>query len=125
MPIDATQPYDDSNIFAKILRGEIPSKTVYEDQHALAFHDINPLAPNHILVIPKGAYVSWDDFSDRATADEIAGFVRAVGKVARDARLVEDGYRLLANVGLNSGQEVPHLHVHIFAGRPLGPMLAR
>ena len=125
MPIDAKQPYDDSNIFAKILRGEIPSKTVYEDQHALAFHDINPLAPNHILVIPKGAYVSWDDFSDRATADEIAGFVRAVGKVARDARLVEDGYRLLANVGLNSGQEVPHLHVHIFAGRPLGPMLAR
>ena len=125
MPIDASQPYDDSNIFAKILRGEIPSKTVYEDEHALAFHDINPLAPNHILVIPKGAYVSWDDFSERGSEAEIAGFVRAVGKVARDADLVGAGYRLLANVGLNSGQEVPHLHVHVFGGRPLGPMLAR
>ena len=125
MPIDATQPYDDGNIFAKILRGEIPAKTVYEDEHALAFHDINPLAPTHILVIPKRPYVSWDDFSERASDAEIAGFVRAVGKVARDVGVVADGYRLLANVGLNSGQEVPHLHVHIFAGRPLGPMLAR
>ena len=125
MPIDPTQPYDDNNIFARILRGEIPSKTVYEDDHALAFHDINPLAPAHILVIPKGRYVSWDDFSDRAPDAEIAGFVRAVGKVARDSGLVEEGYRALANVGFNSGQEVPHLHVHIFGGRPLGPMLAR
>ena len=125
MPIDATRPYDDSNIFARILRGEIPSTTVYEDEHALAFHDINPLSPTHILVIPKGRYVSWDDFSSRASDAEIAGFVRAVGKVARDAGLVEEGYRALANVGFNSGQEVPHLHVHIFGGRPLGPMLAR
>jgi len=125
MPIDATEPYDDSNIFARILRDEIPSKKVYEDEHALAFHDINPLAPTHILVIPKGAYVSWDDFSAKASDAEIAGFVRAVGKIARDAGLVEGGYRLLANTGVNSGQEVPHLHVHIFAGRPLGPMLAR
>ena len=125
MPIDATLPYDDTNIFARILRGEIPSKTVYEDEHALAFHDINPAAPLHILVIPKGAYVSWDDFSQRGSAEEIAGFVRAVGKVARDQGLVEPGYRLLANVGANSGQEVPHLHVHVFGGRPLGPMLAR
>ena len=125
MPIDPTEPYDDSNIFARILRGEIPSKTVYEDEHALAFHDINPLSPTHILVIPKGRYVSWDDFSSRASDAEIAGFVRAVGKVARDAGLVEAGYRALANVGFNSGQEVPHLHVHIFGGRPLGPMLAR
>jgi len=125
MPVDATLPYDDNNIFARLLRGEIPSKTVYEDQHALAFHDINPLSPTHILVIPKGAYVSWDDFSARASDAEIAGFVRAVGKVARDAGLVEPGYRLLANTGMNSGQEVPHLHVHIFAGGPLGPMLAR
>jgi len=124
MPIDATKSYDDSNIFARILRGEIPSKTVYEDEHALAFHDINPQAPIHVLVIPKGAYVSWDDFSERASAEEIAGFVRAVGKVAREAGLVEPGYRLLANTGRNSGQEVPHLHVHIFGGRPLGPMLA-
>jgi diadenosine tetraphosphate (Ap4A) HIT family hydrolase len=125
MPIDATQPYDDNNIFARILRGEIPSKTVYEDEHALAFHDINPLAPTHILVIPKGPYLSWDDFSTKASDAEIAGFVRAVGKIARDSGLVDSGYRLLANVGLNSGQEVPHLHVHIFGGRPLGPMLAR
>jgi histidine triad (HIT) family protein len=125
MPIDATLPYDEQNIFAKILRGEIPARKVYEDEHALAFHDINPLAPTHILVIPKGAYVSWDDFSAKASAEEIAGFVRAVGKVARDVGAVESGYRLLANAGLDSGQEVPHLHVHIFAGRPLGPMLAR
>jgi diadenosine tetraphosphate (Ap4A) HIT family hydrolase len=125
MPINATEPYDENNIFARILRDEIPSKRVYEDEHALAFHDINPLAPTHILVIPKGAYVSWDDFSERGSDAEIAGFVRAVGKVAREAGLVGDGYRLLANTGLNSGQEVPHLHVHIFAGRPLGPMLAR
>ena len=125
MPIDATRPYDDQNIFAKILRDEIPSKRVYEDGFAIAFHDINPLAPTHILVIPRGAYVSWDDFSARASDAEIAGFVRAVGTVARDAGLVVPGYRLLANVGQHSGQEVPHLHVHIFAGQPLGPMLAR
>ena len=125
MPIDATVPYDDDNIFARILRGEIPAKTVYEDEHALAFHDIAPAAPVHILVIPKGPYVSWDDFSERATDSEIAGFVRAVGRIARDKGLVADGYRLLANVGMHSGQEVPHLHVHIFAGGPLGPMLSR
>jgi diadenosine tetraphosphate (Ap4A) HIT family hydrolase len=123
MPVDATLPYDESNIFARILRGEIPSKRVYEDEHALAFNDINPLAPTHILVIPKGAYVSWDDFSARASDAEIAGFVRAVGTVARDQGLVAPGYRLLANTGPNSGQEVPHLHVHIFGGRPVGPML--
>ena len=125
MPIDATLPYDESNIFARILRGEIPAKTVYEDEFALAFHDIAPQAPVHVLVIPKGAYVSWDDFSERGGAEEIAGFVRAVGKVARDAGLVAPGYRLLANAGAHSGQEVPHLHVHLFGGRGLGPMLAR
>ena len=125
MPVNASDPYDESNIFARILRGEIPSKKVYEDEHALAFHDLNPLAPTHILVIPKGPYVSWDDFSATASDEEIAGFVRAVGKVAREAGLVDKGYRLLANTGLNAGQEVPHLHVHVFAGRPLGPMLAR
>ena len=125
MPIDATQPYDDQNIFAKILRGEIPNKTVYEDEWALAFHDINPQAPLHVLVIPKGPYVSWDDFSATASPDEIAGFIRAVGHVAREAGLVEPGYRLLANIGGHGHQEVPHLHVHVFAGRPLGPMLAR
>ena len=125
MPIDATKPYDDSNIFARILRGELPVNKVYEDDHVLAFNDINPLSPTHILVIPKGRYVSWDDFSAEASEEEITAFVRAVGRIARDAGLVESGYRILANTGLNSGQEVPHLHVHLFAGRPLGPMLAR
>lgn len=125
MPIDATLPYDDQNIFAKILRGEIPATRVYEDQWAIAFHDIAPQAPVHILVIPTGAYVSWDDFSVNGTDAEIAGFVRAVGTVARTLNLVAPGYRLLANVGVQSGQEVPHLHVHLFGGRPLGPMLAR
>ncbi len=125
MPIDPTAPYDDSNIFARILRGELPSNKVYEDDCVLAFHDIHPLSPTHILVIPKGPYVSWDDFAEKASDAEIAGFVRAVGKIARDEDLVAQGYRVLANVGLNSGQEVPHLHAHIFGGRPLGPMLAR
>jgi histidine triad (HIT) family protein len=125
MPVDATLPYDESNIFARILRGEIPCREVYRDAHALAFHDINPQAPAHILVIPTGAYVSWDDFAARGSESEIAGFVRAVGEVARAAGLVEPGYRLLANIGPDSHQVVPHLHVHILAGRPLGPMLAR
>ena len=124
MPIDATEPYDDQNIFAKILRDEIPSRRVYEDAYAIAFHDIAPVAPTHLLVIPRGAYVSWDDFSARASDVEIAGFVRAVGTVARAAGLVVPGYRLLANTGPHGGQEVPHLHVHLFAGQPLGPMLA-
>ena len=125
MPIDATRPYDDTNIFARILRGELPCNKVYEDDHVLAFHDIRPLAPVHILVVPRGAYVSWDDFSERAEAWEIAAFARAVGRIARDHGLVAPGYRLLANVGVNGGQEVPHLHVHLFGGGPLGPMLAR
>jgi histidine triad (HIT) family protein len=125
MPIDATQPYDESNIFARILRGELPCAKVYEDEHALAFHDVSPQAPTHVLVIPKGAYVSWDDFSARGSDAEIAGFVRAVGRVARERGLVEPGYRLLANVGRDGGQEVAHLHIHIFAGGPLGPMIAR
>lgn len=125
MPIDATRPYDDSNIFAKILRGEIPSTKVYEDEWAYAFEDINPQAAIHTLVIPKGLYVSWDDFSAKASTEEIAGFVRAVGEVARMKGLVEPGYRMMANIGGHGHQEVPHLHVHIFGGHPLGPMLAR
>lgn len=120
-----TPAYDPQNVFAKILRGEIPATRLYEDDYALAFPDINPQSPTHILVIPKGAYVSWDDFSAKASDAEITGFVRAVGKVARDAGLVAPGYRLLANSGTDSHQEVPHLHVHIFAGRALGPLLAR
>ncbi len=125
MPIDATLPYDDDNVFARILRGELPCDKVYEDEDVLAFRDIRPAAPTHILVIPKGKYVSWDDFSSRAGDGEMAAFVRAVGRIARDQGLVENGYRLLANVGPHGGQEVPHLHVHIFGGAPLGPMLAR
>ena len=125
MPIDPTLPYDEDNIFAKILRGEIPSKRVYEDEWAIAFHDINPQASLHILVIPRGKYVSWDDFGAKAPAEEIAGFVRAVGTVAREHGLVEPGYRLLANVGAHGGQEVPHLHVHLFGGEPLGRMIAK
>ena len=125
MPIDATQPYDDQNIFAKILRGEIPSKKVYEDEFALAFHDINPQAPLHILVIPKGAYVSWDDFAAKASDAEIADFTRTIGKVAASVGADQQGYRVLSNVGKRGGQEVPHLHVHIFGGAPLGPMLAK
>jgi len=125
MPIDATLPYDDTNIFARILCAEISCDRVFEDEHALAFRDIAPQSPTHILVIPKGAYVSWDDFSARASDEEIAGFIRAVGHVARAAGLVQSGYRLLANTGRDAHQEVPHLHVHVFAGHPLGPLLAR
>ena len=125
MPINATLPYDDSNIFAKILRGEIPNRTVYEDDTALAFHDINPQAPVHILVIPKGRYVSWDDFTATATDAEITGFIRAVGHVARAAGLAAPGYRLLSNIGGHGHQEVPHLHVHIFGGAQMGAMLPR
>lgn len=123
MPVDATQPYDTNNIFARILRNEIPCSTVYEDEWALAFLDINPQAPTHILVIPKGAYVSWDDFTAKANDAEVTGFIRAVGRVAREQGLVEPGYRLLANTGTNSMQEVPHLHVHVFAGKPIGRMI--
>jgi diadenosine tetraphosphate (Ap4A) HIT family hydrolase len=124
MPIDPTLPYDPDNIFAKILRAEIPCRKVYEDDFALAFHDVAPQAKVHVLVVPKGEYVSWDDFSAQAPDEMIAGFVRAVGHVAREMGLVEPGYRLLANVGMNSGQEVPHLHVHLFGGQPLGRMVS-
>ena len=125
MAVKGTGDYDDANIFARILRGEILCRKVHEDDWSLAFHDINPQAPTHVLVIPKGRYISMADFSARASEAEIAGFIRAVGQVARDMGLETPGYRLLANVGEDSGQEVPHLHVHLFAGRPLGPMLAR
>jgi len=125
MPVAAIDHYDDDNIFAKILRKEIPNKTVYEDEWALAFHDIHPQAPVHVLVIPKGKYVSWADFSQLASVDEIAGFVRAVGIVGEMLNLEVPGYRLLSNAGFDAHQEVPHLHVHVFGGRPLGPMLVR
>ena len=115
--------YDRENIFAKILRGEIPCNKVYEDDHALAFHDINPQSPTHVLVIPKGAYVSNDDFTAKASYAELTGFFRAVGHVARALGVAEPGYRMIANTGVHGGQEVPHFHVHICAGRVLGGMI--
>lgn len=117
--------YDLNNIFAKILRGEIPCNKIYEDEFALAFHDINPQAPVHVLVIPKSAHVSMADFSEHGTDQEITGFFRAVGQVARELGVQADGYRILANHGEDAHQEVPHFHVHLFAGRKLGPMLAQ
>jgi histidine triad (HIT) family protein len=121
----ASMAYDRANIFARILRGEIPCKRVYEDDYALAFHDINPLAPVHVLVIPKGEYVSMDDFTGNASTEAIAGFFRAVGETARQLGLPRDGYRFLANTGAHGHQEVPHFHVHLFGGAPLGRMLSK
>ena len=115
--------YDPNNIFAKILRGDIPCKRVYEDEFALAFHDINPKAPTHTLVIPKGPYADHDHFVTNATAEEIAGFQRAVAKVAQMVGVNTTGYRLISNSGANAHQEVPHYHVHILGGRALGAML--
>ncbi len=117
--------YDPNNVFAKILRGEIPCKKAYEDEHVLAFHDINPQTPVHVLVIPKGAYVSSDDFGANASDAELAAFMRAISKVGRQFGVATGGYRMLANHGADANQEVPHFHVHIFGGRPLGPMVAR
>jgi len=125
MPVKGLGAYDDQNIFAKILRGEIPCRRVYEDEWALAFHDIAPQAPVHVLVVPKGRYVSIADFAVQAGATEIAGFFRAVATVARQLDLEAPGYRLLANMGEHAGQEVPHFHVHLFGGAPLGPMLGK
>jgi histidine triad (HIT) family protein len=119
MPVSGLGPYDDANIFAKILRGEIPSRRVYEDEWAIAFHDIAPQAPVHVLVIPRGAHVSLADFSANASDAEIVGFFRAVGVVARELGLEQPGYRAVANVGAHGGQEVPHFHVHLFGGEAL------
>lgn len=125
MPIDASQPYDETNILARVLRGDLPSNKVMETEHSVAIHDINPLAPIHILVIPKGAYVSWDDFSAKASEAEIVDFVRTIGEAARRTGASTQGYRVLANMGKRGGQEIAHLHVHLFGGAPLGAMLAR
>ncbi len=118
-------PYDDSNVFAKILRGEIPSTKVFEDTYALAFHDIHPARPVHVLVIPKGKYVDFTEFATRATPAEQTGFWNAVAQAAKKAGVVESGYRLVANTGANCGQEVPHFHVHILGGGRVGPMVSR
>ena len=117
--------YDDQNVFARILRGEIPCKKIYEDDFALAFHDIHPQAPVHALVIPKGPYVTLEAMTATATLDFVGGFWRAVAETARVLGVVGSGYRILANNGADAHQEVPHFHVHLFAGRPLGPMLKR
>lgn len=117
--------YDDSNVFARILRGELPCKKVYENEHALAFHDINPLMPVHVLVIPKGRYVTMEDFTRDGTAEEQAAFMQAVGETARIAGVAEDGYRLVCNNGPHGNQEVPHLHMHIFGGRQIRGRMIR
>jgi histidine triad (HIT) family protein len=117
--------YDQSNVFARILRGEIPCSKVYEDEHVLAFHDINPQTPTHVLVIPKGEYVSFGEFSEKASSAEIAALVRSLGRIAREQGVAQSGYRVLANSGPAAHQEVPHFHVHLFAGRDLGGMLPR
>lgn len=125
MNVSGLPPYDPQNVFARILRGEIPCQRVHEDEFALAFHDINPLTPVHVLVIPKGPYVSAADFHAQASDAEIAGLWRAVGKVARELGLEASGYRLLSNMGPDAGQEVPHFHVHLFGGRPVGRMVPK
>jgi histidine triad (HIT) family protein len=122
MPVSGLGDYDDQNIFARILRGEIPNRTVFEDETVLAFHDIAPQAAVHVLVIPKNPYISFADFA-KAPAEEVAAFWRAVGRVASELGLEEGGYRLLTNMGADAGQEVPHFHVHIFGGEPLGRMI--
>jgi diadenosine tetraphosphate (Ap4A) HIT family hydrolase len=117
--------YDRNNVFARILRGELPCTKVYEDQHVLAFRDINPQAPVHVVVIPKGEYVSADDFSANASEAEQAALLRAIGRIAQLEGVAEGGYRILANHGAAAHQEVPHFHLHLFGGRDLGPMLRR
>jgi len=118
-------PYDRNNIFARILRGELPCRKVYEDQHVLAFHDIRPQAPTHIVVIPKGEYVSLDDFLEKASEAELVAFLPAISRIAREQGVTDGGYRILANHGAAAHQEVPHFHLHLFGGRDLGPMLRR
>ena len=125
MSVTGLPPYDDANIFARILRGEIPCKKVHEDEHALAFHDINPQTPVHVLVIPKGHYVSIADFGAKASDAELIGFWRAVSKVAKELGLEVKGYRALTNMGQDGGQEVPHFHVHLFGGRHIGRMVPK
>jgi len=125
MEVAVRGQYDETNVFARILSGELPCRKVYEDEYALAFHDIHPQAPVHVLVIPKTPYVSFADFTDAAPASEVAGFFQAVGRVARDLGLEQNGYRILANIGPHAHPEVPHFHVHLFGGRPLGPMLVK
>jgi histidine triad (HIT) family protein len=117
--------YDRDNVFARILRGEIPCTKVYEDEHVLAFYDISPLTPTHVLVIPKGEYVSLDDFSEKASAAEHSAMFRALGRIAAESGVAETGHRIIANSGRDGRQQVSHFHVHLFGGRDLGQMLLR
>jgi histidine triad (HIT) family protein len=117
--------YDDQNIFAKILRGEIPCNKVAEDEHTLAFADINPARAVHVLVIPKGAYVDWQDFAVRASAEEQAAFTRMIAHVAEVTGIADSGFRVISNIGVNGHQEVPHLHMHVLGGEPVGRIVDR
>ena len=117
--------YDDQNIFAKILRGEIPCNKVAEDEHTLAFADINPARAVHVLVIPKGAYVDWQDFAARASAEEQAAFTRMIAHVAEVTGIADSGFRVISNIGVNGHQEVPHLHMHVLGGEPVGRIVDR
>lgn len=117
--------YDEQNVFAKILRGEIPCTKVDEDDFSLSFADVNPQAPVHVLVIPKGAFVDWNDFASNASVDEIAGFIRAIRRVAEKTGILESGYRVISNIGQDGHQEVPHLHMHVLGGGPIGRIVTR
>jgi histidine triad (HIT) family protein len=117
--------YDRDNVFARILRGELPCAKVYEDEHVLAFRDIAPQAPTHVVLIPKGEYVSADDFSAKASVAELAAFMRAISQIATAEGIAETGFRIIANAGEHGRQEVPHFHLHIVGGVDVGPMLRR
>ena len=116
--------YDDNNIFAKILRGEIPCDKVYEDDYVLAFNDITPKAPVHVLLIPKGRYISIDDFGANASAQEVKGFYAALAKIVEEKGIAGTGFRSIANTGDDGGQEVPHFHMHILGGKSIGQMVS-
>lgn len=116
--------YDKNNIFAKIIRGEIPATKVYEDEQVLAFNDISRAAPTHVLVIPKGEYVNFSDFVFKASSEEVSYFFKKVGEVAKLVKAGESGFRIISNVGSNAHQTVPHFHVHILAGKKLGALLS-
>ena len=115
--------YDSHNVFSKILRKEIPCQPFYEDDFVLSFSDLNPLAPVHLLIIPKNNYISFDGFSEKASSEDLAGFFSAIGKIAKKANVSQSGYRLITNHGEDAHQEVPHFHVHLLAGKPLGSIL--
>ncbi|QDH13209.1 HIT domain-containing protein [Formicincola oecophyllae] len=122
LPKVVVPPYDKNNVFARILRGEMPFEWVYGNQYVMAFRDIAPVAKVHVLVVPRGAYVNYHDFIENAPANEQLGFWKAVDHVARELGLAENGWRMVANTGKDAGQVVPHFHIHILGGEPLGPM---